>query len=327
MPPSLRADQFVPSDQEKQQLDTWGILRIPLDTPFISEPVNVYVVQGPRPALIDGGLRYEHNLERIVEAMETVGMQLEDLCEIWITHAHTDHFGLASEIARRADATVYAWSQVKHRLECYTQIWSEDQEAFAQRVQGAGGPPQLIERIRTTQSIFDQVADPVTVHQTFELTSTPSYMLGGRLPMLPVHMPGHSPWCIGFWLPEQGVLFGADTLLKRVRFSVILYPEDACPSTWQGFPAYTRTLRKLESMNIQWNLPGHGQAYSDVQRQIQRTLRQMYRRHTQALHWLDEGPMSAYEVALSIFGQDITENNLLLVMSEMIGLLQWQVDH
>lgn len=320
-PPRPTADDLLPTTEEQQWLQPWGITRIPLDTPFRSEPVNVYLVKGNPNVLIDGGLRHLHNLDRIEQACQRAGIQLEDIGEIWISHPHVDHFGLAHKIAQRANATIRCWAGSQHRFEEYLPFWSSDRAFFVDLLERSGGPQHLLDTVRNSTTQFHEVADTVQIHQTF--TTNDTLQLAGRIPVQPIHIPGHSPWCIGLWAPDPKLLWSFDTLLKRVRFSVILYPTHECPPQSVGFAAYERSLQHIQQLNPTLILPGHGHAYTDTKRQIQRACKQIRRRQEQMLQWVQDGPTTAYDIAISMFGEDITHGNLLLVISDVVGQLQW----
>jgi len=79
-----------------------------VDTGMYDSPEygSVYVLDAERPAVIDTGLGT--NYERIVDAIESVGLSLADIEVIAVTHVHLDHAGGAGFLARDCpNADVY----------------------------------------------------------------------------------------------------------------------------------------------------------------------------------------------------------------------------
>ncbi|WP_247730025.1 MBL fold metallo-hydrolase [Halovivax limisalsi] len=68
---------------------------------------SVYIVDDERPAIVDSGIGT--NYERILDAIEAVGIDAESLAVIALTHVHLDHAGGAGFLAEACpNATVYA---------------------------------------------------------------------------------------------------------------------------------------------------------------------------------------------------------------------------
>ncbi len=72
-----------------------------------SEYGSVYLLEDDQPAIVDTGIGTDH--ERILDAMESVGIDRADLAVIALTHVHLDHAGGAGFLADACpNATVYA---------------------------------------------------------------------------------------------------------------------------------------------------------------------------------------------------------------------------
>jgi glyoxylase-like metal-dependent hydrolase (beta-lactamase superfamily II) len=78
--------------------DYLDILTVP--TPFPVGPVNVYLVkEDDGLTLIDVGPRFGPAREALQEALAARGYQLPDVKRVILTHVHSDHCGLAGELA------------------------------------------------------------------------------------------------------------------------------------------------------------------------------------------------------------------------------------
>ena len=68
---------------------------------------SVYLLNGDRPAVVDSGIGTEH--ERILAALDAVGIDRDELAVVALTHVHLDHAGGAGFLAEACpNATVYA---------------------------------------------------------------------------------------------------------------------------------------------------------------------------------------------------------------------------
>jgi len=65
---------------------------------------NVFLLKAVRPVLVDAGAK--NDMPALEAALGTQGVKLEELAAVIVTHAHSDHAGLAAEIKRRSGATL-----------------------------------------------------------------------------------------------------------------------------------------------------------------------------------------------------------------------------
>src|ERR687889_2221236 len=80
--------------------------RIALPTPFQIGDVNTWLLRGSPLTLVDAGPRMEETEARLEEGLAALGVAVEDLELIVLTHQHDDHVGLAGELQRRSDAEI-----------------------------------------------------------------------------------------------------------------------------------------------------------------------------------------------------------------------------
>ena len=62
--------------------------------------LNAYVITGERNLLIDTGFRQDACREALLSGLQTLGVSMEHT-DIFLTHLHSDHTGLAPEIRGR----------------------------------------------------------------------------------------------------------------------------------------------------------------------------------------------------------------------------------
>src|SRR5438876_2311801 len=95
------------------------IHKIVVPTPFYVGPVNVYLVRNDPVTLIDVGPNTEEAYAALRSGVEELGLRLDAIKRIIITHAHADHYGLASRVQdiSGADLYLHSWEADKVRSE------------------------------------------------------------------------------------------------------------------------------------------------------------------------------------------------------------------
>lgn len=150
----------------------------------------VYIVDAERPAVLDTGIGTHK--DRVVAAIESVGLAVDDIEVIAPTHVHLDHAGGAGFLAQEApDATVYV-----HEI----------------------GAPHLVDPERLVEGTKRAVGNqwqyyvepaPIPETQVVPLTDGDTIDLGDR--ELDVHhAPGHAPHQVSFHEPEGDWVHVAD---------------------------------------------------------------------------------------------------------------------
>ncbi len=317
------AERYIPQADERDALAAAGIVRIPLNVPFQVEPVNVVLLLGDPPALIDTGMRYRDNWACIKRGLSEHGLSISDIGELWLTHPHLDHFGLAGDIAQHSGAQVRAWHKGQHRFEQYEALWSHDREGYLSFLRASNVASEQIEAARRSPSHFHEMAGPVVIHRPVAVQE--GLWMAGRHRATMLHVPGHSPWCTAFWLEESGILLAGDAVLERIPSNPIYYPNDVSPPEWQGLKTYARSLRRLQELPVQRVIPGHGFSFTNHRKIISRSLLRLEQRQTRMRDVLSRGPKTVYEVAEAVFSPQLTKKALFLVMSESLRHLDWLV--
>lgn len=320
----LAVERYQPTPEEREFLLEAGLVRIPLHIPFQIEPVNAVLVLGDPPALIDTGMRYKNNVEIVGQVLAEHGLAWSDLGEIWLTHPHLDHFGLAGEFAAMSGAQVRAWQASQSRFEEYLDHWAHARRGYLELLALSGVEPDRIEQSRNSPSHFHEMAGPAQIHRT--VAAQEGVWMAGRHRATLLHVPGHSPWCTAFWLDGPGILIGGDVLLERFPSNPVYYPDDVSPLSWQGLATYQKSLRRLGELPIQKVVPGHGLSFGEHRKVVQRLMMRQDNRLERVRNLLQQGPHTVYAMAQAVFSPEMTKHALFLVMSETLRYLQWLTD-
>ena len=157
----------------------------------IEEYGAVYIVNADRPAIVDTGIG--RNTDRILDALETLGISRADVAYILPTHVHLDHAGGTGYLAQacpNASVLVHEFG-VRHIV---------DPERLVEGTNRAVGSAQ-----------WEYYGDPVPVpnDRVEGLSGGETLDLGDHT--LDVHhAPGHAPHQVVFENPENDLVFTAD---------------------------------------------------------------------------------------------------------------------
>ncbi|PSQ18901.1 MBL fold metallo-hydrolase [Halobacteriales archaeon QS_8_69_26] len=156
----------------------------------VPEYGSVYVLDGDRPALVDTGIGTHH--DRVLAALEELGIAREDLATLAVTHVHLDHAGGAGFLAEACEnATVAVHSRGARHLVDPGRLWAGTKQAVGDQIEYYTEPEPVAEdRIR-------QVEDGDELD------------LGDRT-LRVHHAPGHAPHQVVFEDPDASAVFTAD---------------------------------------------------------------------------------------------------------------------
>jgi glyoxylase-like metal-dependent hydrolase (beta-lactamase superfamily II) len=301
-----------------------GIHCLAIPTPFLVGRVNCYLIEDEPLTLLDTGPNSGKSLDELEQALAAHGHTVEDLGLIVISHQHMDHLGLLEILARRSGAEVAAL----HLLAPYLRDFAENaaaDDAFAQRVMRRHGvPADLSTVLGAVGAAFRAFGSRGQV--TRQLHDGDRLQLRDRA-LLVLHRPGHSPSDTVFWDEERRILFAADHLLAHISSNALVSRplldgavHDGDDPEPRPLLTYIRSMEATRELPAELVLPGHGEPITDHIALIDERLR-MHAKRARKLHrLLDGGPMTAYELALELWG-NVAVTQAYLTISEVLGHL------
>lgn len=294
-----------------------GLMRIP--TPFAVGRVNCWLIEDEPLTLLDTGPNSGTALDELEHQLLALGRRIEDIELVVISHQHIDHLGLAGIVARRSGAEVAAIEPLVPYLEHYSER-SEAEDVFAAEVMRRHGIPEdLVIALRAVSAGFRGYGGGAEVSRVLR----EGEMLELRDRRLEVqHRPGHSPTDTLLWDPERELLLGADHLIGHISSNPLLslagVPEGG--ERPHALITYMESLRRTRELPAKAILPGHGEPVTDHRALIDSRF-ELHRRRAEKLHGLiREEPMTAHELAHSLWG-NVAVTQAFLTLSEVIGHL------
>jgi glyoxylase-like metal-dependent hydrolase (beta-lactamase superfamily II) len=296
-----------------------GIHRIAIPTPFLVGRVNCYLIEDEPLTLIDTGPNSGKSLDDLERALAAHGHAIEELGLIVLTHQHMDHIGLLEILARRSGAQVAALYLLEPYLADFSRSAAADDE-FAQAVMRRHGvPADLATVLGSLAAAFRAFGSSGGV--TRPLAHGEDLQLRDRK-LTVLHRPGHSPSDTLLWDSDRGILIAGDHLLAHISSNPLVSRPLSGP--WEPRPKallqYTESMRATRELPARLVMPGHGDPILDHAELIDERLR-MHRRRAERIHQiLDAGPLSAYEIAVRMWG-NVAVTQAYLTLSEVLGHL------
>jgi glyoxylase-like metal-dependent hydrolase (beta-lactamase superfamily II) len=297
-----------------------GIHRLSIPTPFAVGRVNCYLIDDDPLTLIDTGPNSGKSLDELERALAGHGRRITELGLIVLTHQHMDHIGLLEVLVRRSGAEVAALDLLAPYLADFRQSAIADDE-FAQSVMRRNGVPgDLIAVLGAMSAAFRAFGSGASV--THPLRDGEELVLRDHS-FQALHRPGHSPSDTLFWDRRRRIAIAGDHLLAKISSNpLVSRPLDG--SAWEPRPqalvSYIESLRRTRELPAEMVLAGHGPPITDPAALIDERLRLHGRRASKILGLLGEGPLTAYEIALKIWG-NVAVTQAYLTLSEVLGHL------
>ena len=284
---AMRARQREHGRGERVLPGLWR-LRLPLPWPGVPHGNAWAIAAGDGIVLVDTGVHGEDSLAELERAMDQVGLSLEQVDRLLITHAHEDHWGQARPVVQASGAEV--WIHPAHRI---TLRRFADLEAEVRwRVQTgrrSGGPEEplreLADRTRESARYF---AGPVSPGG--DLVN--GVRVATDLGEWQVHeTPGHAVSHVCLHQPELRLLISGDHLLGRIA----LWFDRG--DTADPIAEYLDSLDVIAGLRARLALSGHGKPFLDVPGHIEGSRRAVLEQLEGTVRALADGPRTAMQVA------------------------------
>ncbi len=297
------------------------IHRLAIPTPFMVGRVNCYLIDDDPLTLVDTGPNSGKALDCLERALAEHGRRIEDLERIVITHQHLDHLGLVDVLARRSGAEVCALDRLAPLIEDFGAEAERDDELAEALMLRHGITRDVVTALRAVSRSFRGWGGSTTV--TRRLADGEALEFAGRT-LEALHRPGHSPSDTVFLDPADGTLLAGDHLLEHISSNPLISralggksgePGDGRP---RALLTYLASLRETREMELSLLLPGHGEPFGDHVALIDERFA-MHERRARKIHgMLAERPMTAHEIAQSLWG-NVAVTQAYLTLSEVLG--------
>jgi glyoxylase-like metal-dependent hydrolase (beta-lactamase superfamily II) len=288
-------------------------LRLPLPWPGVPHCNAWAIAAGDGIVLVDTGMHEPGSMANLERALAQCNLKVEHVRLLVCTHAHSDHYGQAATIMRRAGCEL--WMHPNH--EHMTRAAHDPEEALARRLEVArqsGVPEEPLRayaEARKGQGFgIAEIVEP-------DVALVPGVEIATDLGTWTVHeTPGHAPSHVCLFQREQRLLLSGDHLLGRVS---LYYDYGSSPDPAGEF---LDSLDVVEQLDARLVLPGHGRTFTDVQGHIAANRELVQERLAKVEEVIAQQPLTAFDAVPRVYGEAITPLNANWWLSETLCYLR-----
>ena len=271
-----------------------GVHRIPLPMPQDGlRAVNVYAVQGPDGvALVDAGWRVPGNLALLEAALRTIGVRLEELRDVYVTHVHRDHYTLGPELRRVTGVPLHLGAGERPGVQLIQQRADNQPVSSLRELRRAGA-------FELAAAVVPLVDDEPFDARDWEspdhwLSPGPLSVVGRQMEAIAV--PGHTKGHLVFRDSASGHLFTGDHVLPTISPSIGFELGE-----WDlPLGRYLNSLALLLDQPDATMLPAHGHPGGSVHGRVRELLAHHDRRLAQTLKHVVARAATGLQVAAGL---------------------------
>ena len=229
-----------------------------IDLYFQGEPgvIAAYLLESDGEyALIETGP--SSTLPALLDGLARIGVPMDAISKLLVTHIHLDHAGAAGTLIRRyPHLRLYV-----HEVGAPHMIDPAKLVSSATRIYG--------DRIESLWGDFE----PVPPERLTALTDGSTVSIGSvRLEAL--YTPGHASHHVAYYHQERGEVFSGD--VAAVRLQPLDYVRPPTPPPDIDLTAWVHSLHRLHDLHTNTLLLTHFGAFSDTAEHLAKTERQLY---------------------------------------------------
>ena len=264
--------------------------------PYFEHDVNAYVIRGEPLTLVDTGIGNEKAWAALLQGLYEIGLRVEEIQQIILTHKHPDHFGLARRIQRASRARVLIHEADREDILYFEEEYDESVSSNLDRLRRWGAPDQAIDRARRALQATDEMAESVDVEPLRPGQQLP--VNGMNLDIL--HTPGHTRGSI--CLRFCNALLTGDHVLPQYTPN-IGGSERSGHGLLRQFLDSLERVRSLSSEGLEV-LPGHGPPIPDLAARVDFMIEHHRLRSRTILRiLLEQKHQTTWDVASRLFGE------------------------
>jgi glyoxylase-like metal-dependent hydrolase (beta-lactamase superfamily II) len=290
-------------------------LRLPLPWPGVPHGNAWAVKAGDGVVLFDTGYHEPGSMAQLERALAMCGLGVEDIRLVVCTHAHSDHYGQAATIVRRAGCELWMHPKYEHMS-----IGEQNPTATLERrievARQSGVPEEPLRRFAEEREHHESGISAVIAPDRELRGGRDGIVVNTDLgPWSVYETPGHAPSHVCLFQPERRLLISGDHLLGRISlFFDFGYSADPVGE-------FLSSLDVTERLGARLCLPGHGRTFTDVHAHIAGNRTLVAERLEKVRGVITPEPLTAFEIIPRIYSDELASHGGPWLLSETLAML------
>lgn len=263
-----------------------------IEVPLPGSPlqnVNSYVLKGKeRNLIIDTGMNKKECRDVMDAALKELRVDL-NITDIFVTHFHVDHLGLAFYLASE-NSKIYFNGPDALAFSGIIGFW----ERAVGFVSDNGFPEdELGEALKQLQGWSFSLDDT----KKFTILKEADSLQVGNYRLECLETPGHSYGSMCLYEPHKKILFSGDHILGDITPNISLLTDPVSNLLRDPLGIYLESLDKVSALDVELVLPGHRSIFQNCRERIRELKHHHRQREMEIRSILNERPNNAYSIA------------------------------
>lgn len=248
--------------------------------------LNCYVIETVnKNIIIDTGFNMPACYDSIITSLNELKIDM-DKTELFLTHMHADHTGLASS-AIFENTVIYMsatdYEYVKLMLDDY---WIKNDESYIKE----GFRQEELNILKTVNPA--KIYNPEKLFKINAVKHNTKIQLG-EYELTCISTPGHTPGHMCLYMENEKILFSGDHILFDISPNISRWP-----FVENSLKDYLDSLEKIKSLDVKTTLPAHRGTEGNVLMRIDELICHHKDRLDEILHIIRNYPgLNAYDIA------------------------------
>jgi glyoxylase-like metal-dependent hydrolase (beta-lactamase superfamily II) len=289
---------------------TDNLYMITLPMPFRLGHVHVFALaQEDRVTLFDTGLNSDESRTSLAEGLAFLGVSLQAIDDVYITHYHADHCGMAGWLQAEYGAKIHI-SEIDNTFLQKNSTTDHFVNRIRPFYQRHGLPDLTIEHFAKLREHFKRLSPPFIADHYVRFSED---IVCGKRRFRALPAPGHTRGQVCYYFDEEGILLSGDHILPDITPN--LSPDLLCPDFYV-LSSYLHALKAMQAIEVACVYPGHGAPFPDHRARIDEITVHHDERKSLILDAIREDAKTTYQIAQDIFGLDLPEFDQFLALNE-----------
>ena len=305
------------------------VFQIKIDVPFQVKFVCCYILKiKGKNVLIDAGFNSPAWKKKFLQAINTIGLKIEDIDVCIITHNHLDHIGLIQEfkqnnpnlkiVMHNITSKILEWETDKSNTE------EIEKEAIRISIEMKNYGLSEEERLKIVQ-FFTYWSKLRSYQSPDEIVHDGDKLLND---LEIIWTPGHSFGHICVFDAKKKYLFSGDHILSRITPHIgnfiipdFLADEYVDYNFKNVLDQYLQSLDRIDKLNPKIIFPGHQEIIYNPHERINEIKEHHKNRLNEISNVIKNNPLTPRRISQIHFGEDLDEINSFMALSEVLGHL------